>query len=307
MGKFVDLTGQRFGELLVVRRDQSKVGNRAGSSWLCQCSCGNPVLKSVFANHLKSGHTKTCGKCIQFNMINKKFSRLTPLELDKETSAKMGRLYYHCCCECGKQVSVDGYKLRSGHTRSCGCLSSELAAQRNLIDLTNQRFGQLQVISLTGEKDNNGSFLWLCKCDCGNETVVSSASLRQGKTHSCGCLQSIGEAAIQKILTINGIEFEKEKTFADLISDKKRPYRYDFYLPKYNRLVEFDGEQHYKVNEHFGGESYLKRVQDADKIKNEYALAHGISLVRIPYTERDSLTLEKLLGDNFLITGGEKE
>lgn len=54
------------------------------------------------------------------------------------------------------------------------------------IDLTGQRFGRLVVIRECGRK--NGCVAWLCRCDCGNELVVSGAKLRSGHTQSCGCL-----------------------------------------------------------------------------------------------------------------------
>ena len=58
-----------------------------------------------------------------------------------------------------------------------------------LIDPTGQRFGRLTVVQ-RAETGKRGHALWLCKCACGKETVVSSSSLRRGATNSCGCLQS---------------------------------------------------------------------------------------------------------------------
>lgn len=55
------------------------------------------------------------------------------------------------------------------------------------MDLTGQRFGKLTVICQAGLNKHNKS-LWNCKCDCGNETVTTTALLRSGKTKSCGCL-----------------------------------------------------------------------------------------------------------------------
>ena len=54
------------------------------------------------------------------------------------------------------------------------------------IDLTGQPFGRLIVIREAGRK--NGHVAWLCKCDCGNELVVSGNNLRDERTQSCGCL-----------------------------------------------------------------------------------------------------------------------
>lgn len=77
--------------------------------------------------------------------------------------------------------------------------------------------------------------------------------------------------------------------------------RFDFYLPKENRLIEFDGEQHFSANGGWNNENNLELVQRRDKVKNEYALSHNISLVRIPYWERDNITLEMLMSDKYLI------
>ena len=53
------------------------------------------------------------------------------------------------------------------------------------IDLTGQRFGRLTVIEYF---DTHKSFArWLCKCDCGNQTVVCGSNLRRGNSTSCGC------------------------------------------------------------------------------------------------------------------------
>lgn len=55
-------------------------------------------------------------------------------------------------------------------------------------DLTNQRFGKLIVIEPTDKRADNGSVVWLCRCDCGNLAEVSSKRLLTGKVKSCGCL-----------------------------------------------------------------------------------------------------------------------
>lgn len=56
-----------------------------------------------------------------------------------------------------------------------------------MIDLVGQRFGRLTVIAKT-DKRSGHNICWLCKCDCGNEVVVSSHNLKSGNTQSCGCL-----------------------------------------------------------------------------------------------------------------------
>lgn len=60
MGKFHDLTGQKFGRLTVIKRVENNKQN--GLMWLCKCECGNICV--ITSNHLKNGHTKSCG-CLQ--------------------------------------------------------------------------------------------------------------------------------------------------------------------------------------------------------------------------------------------------
>jgi hypothetical protein len=56
-----------------------------------------------------------------------------------------------------------------------------------LQDLAGERFGRWIVLRWAG-KDKHRNALWLCRCDCGKERVVTSNSLRTGHTKSCGCL-----------------------------------------------------------------------------------------------------------------------
>lgn len=75
--------------------------------------------------------------------------------------------------------------------------------------------------------------------------------------------------------------------------------RYDFVILKNNtpiRLIEFDGEQHYK---NIANWDSLELQQKRDQIKNEYALSHNIPLVRIPYWERDNITLDMIMGEQY--------
>lgn len=54
-------------------------------------------------------------------------------------------------------------------------------------DLTNQKFGKLTVVGVTGRR--HGAFLWHCNCECGNTTEAISFNLIKGDTKSCGCLR----------------------------------------------------------------------------------------------------------------------
>ena len=53
-------------------------------------------------------------------------------------------------------------------------------------DETGNRYGRLTVLERASNA-NNGQAQWLCKCDCGNECVVTGSNLRRGRQVSCGC------------------------------------------------------------------------------------------------------------------------
>lgn len=117
--------------------------------------------------------------------------------------------------------------------------------------------------------------------------------------------QSIGEHNIEKVLKQNHIRYKKEYTFKDLVSSKGNPLRYDFAIlncfSEVTRLIEFDGTQHNKPTDYFGGEKAFYKLREHDWLKNRYAKGHHIPLVRIPYSERDNITIDILLGDKYLI------
>jgi hypothetical protein len=68
--------------------------------------------------------------------------------------------------------------------------------------LFGKRFGKLTAIEIVG-KTKNGSYLWRCKCECGNEAVASSANLMNGHTKSCGCLRA---DRCREIFSTHGLE-----------------------------------------------------------------------------------------------------
>lgn len=228
-------------------------------------------------------------------MIGQKFGKLTVLE--RAGSDKQRCALWRCWCDCGNVTIVRGANLRNGHTQSCGHYCGHTNSWSVMIG---QRYGKLVVLERAGNyiyPSGQTQPRLKCKCDCGNEVIVAPQSLRNGSTSSCGCItSSIGENNIKNLLEKANIEFYKEYKFKDL-----GELRYDFYLPKYNRLIEFDGRQHYNPSSLWDDKESFEMRQHRDKIKNEYAKNHNIDLVRIPYTERDNIVLDLLLGDKYLI------
>lgn len=143
MGKLIDLTGQRFGRLVVIER----------------------MPKGKHGEHAK----------------------------------------WRCLCDCGNENVVVGTDLRSGHTQSCGCYCRDLNRSMKTKDMLGQRFGKLTVIAFAGVDENNKAE-WKCRCDCGNEVIVTGGNLRSGNTTSCGCVhkKQLSERN-SKLLTTHGM------------------------------------------------------------------------------------------------------
>ena len=192
MGKFNDLTGQKFGRLTVVSLSPERT-KRGKTQWLCRCDCGEE--KNTDTNSLKSGHTSSCGCATKELLSNaqlkdiagQKFGRLIVVSLD---GMRKNKSYWLCHCECGTQKVIGGQELRRKQTSSCGCLQRELISRRTLIDLTGQKFGRLTVVSLSPERTKGNNARWMCLCECGVQKVVGANGLKTGQTQSCGCLSA---------------------------------------------------------------------------------------------------------------------
>ena len=97
------------------------------------------------------------------------------------------------------------------------------------------------------------------------------------------CKNSKGQDKIKNILSKKNIDFESEKKFDDCYNQRKLPF--DFYLPDKNIIIEYDGEQHFRPIEIFGGKKTFEKLKINDKIKNNFCKKNNINLIRIPYYE----------------------
>lgn len=226
------------------------------------------------------------------DLTGQRFGRLVVLKRGVATDGR-GEAFWLCQCDCGSITTVSGYGLRSGRTRSCGCLVRETVSKMSTKDEIGNRYGKLKVVEYAGSSE--GVALWKCLCDCGNYCVVRGYNLRTGNTASCGCLgKSKGEYLIQEYLKSKNIEYKPQYGFKGLYGKSNYLLKFDFYLPKYNTCIEFQGLQHFKSIDFFGGEEYFIIRQENDNKKKEYCEKHNIGLLYITYEDN----IEKCL-DNF--------
>lgn len=107
------------------------------------------------------------------------------------------------------------------------------------------------------------------------------------------------EKVVYDLLHNADIDFQREKIFTDCYNGR---YRYDFYLPHHNVLIEIQGAAHYEfIPKFFSKKSDFLKAQERDRRKISYALAHGIQLYCIPYWEIKNLReVEDLFNPKFL-------
>lgn len=121
-----DLTGMRFGRLLVLNRELNR-GNK--TMWKCKCDCGNETI--VYRSGLTSGRTKSCG-CLRvektikretLDISGQKYGLLTAIKpVGKIRYGNTMCSQWECICDCGNKKITTLNHLRTGHTFSCGCL-----------------------------------------------------------------------------------------------------------------------------------------------------------------------------------------
>ena len=291
----IDLTGQKFGRLSVIERDTTI---KKGVYWKCICDCGN--TKTIYGGDLRSGATQSCGclnreiitnaNCLE-DLTGKRFGKLVVVKQTKShvTPSGQKKARWICNCDCGNTSIVSAQDLKTGHTKSCGCLPTKTIGS-GLIDLTGMRFGKLTVIKRTEDyvgKNGYRSPKWLCKCDCGNEVSVQGGNLRNGVVKHCGCdkIKSKGEEAVSRFLNENNIKHINEYYFDDLRNVSGNLLRFDFAILDDNNsviaLIEYQGKQHYMDYGEFGKYQRLY----SDKKKKDYCKLHNIPLYEIRYDE----------------------
>lgn len=131
MGKFVDITGQKFGRLAAI----SHFRKEGRIKWYCICDCGGSTITGL--QNLKSGKTQSCG-CLQRertsqanfkDLTGKRFGKLTVISIHGKAGEKNT---YLCQCDCGNKIVVLGNNLVSGATNSCGCIRRETTRKLKL-------------------------------------------------------------------------------------------------------------------------------------------------------------------------------
>lgn len=255
----------------------------------CRCLAdGCEHIWKTKPSHLLDGHG--CPKCAHRNLgkkltlSNEEF--VTRVKLHNENIELLSdyvnaftKIKYRCLV-CG----YIGYALPHNLIRdNCPRCSQH---ERYTTESFRQKISSINPdILVVGEYVNNTTKIeCLCLKD-GNHWMTEPRLLLIG--YGCPqCNETSGELSVRLWLEKHNINYIFQKTFEGCKNVRLLPF--DFYLPKYNCCIEYQGRQHYEPVDFSGkGMEYAKEqlciIQNRDNIKNEYCKNNGISLLRIPY------------------------
>ena len=178
----------------------------------------------------------------------------------------------HRCAKCGRQTVANLLKYTQDYVKEC------------IESVNGNKWLNY------GEYINSYKHNLIIQCSCGNIFTTCFVNYVKAQVNTCSICshkESKGEQRIRELLDNYNIVYEQEKRFDDC-RDKK-PLPFDFYLPDYNLICEYDGLQHFKDVPMLDHETTVAH----DNIKNEYCKSHNIDLLRIPYCDFDNI--EKIL------------
>lgn len=213
------------------------------------------------------------------NEISKKYPHITAIGkyygMSKET-------LFYCSKHDVQWLSTPDNILRGHGCKMCGFEKMSVKNKRQheeYLDKLKEKSAPVDIIE--EYKGANVKVLHRCK-KCGYEWKATPGNILYG--NMCPkCKTSRGEREISAWLDSHSIEYTVQKKFSNC-ADKK-PLPFDFYLPSYNALIEYDGEQHYRPVEYFGGIKTYEKLKYHDMIKDQFCAENNLHLLRISYNE----------------------
>lgn len=150
----------------------------------------------------------------------------------------------------------------------------------NFIDKSIMAHGDLFDYSMTAYSGHGNKVDIICK----KHGKFSQSPMSHLRGIGCPkCSSSKGEKIILNFLTSQKIEYVHQKKFKNC--KNKNNLLFDFYLPNYNICIEYNGIQHYKEVEHFGGLESLNMTVNNDNIKKDFCKNNNIKLLIISYED----------------------
>lgn len=225
---------------------------------------------------------------ISDEVIQKRCDELNLIYVGRYVKNQETWVRFKCKIHLDKGIQDIGWYHLKTCAVGCAYCTGRYKTTEDFIKEMNEINSDIEIIGEYTGSEN----LVKCRCKiCGHEWNPIGRSLRNGQ--GCpACTSSKGEIKVKHFLDNYGVKYITQKTFDDCIYKEK--LRFDFYLPDYNMLIEYDGEQHFKpVDFANKGIAWANKIfeynQIKDKIKNNYCENNNIKLVRIPYWEFNNI------------------
>lgn len=156
------------------------------------------------------------------------------------------------------------------------------------IDKSNKKHNNLYDYSLVEYENKKNKVKIICK----KHGIFEQNAGHHLRGVGCPiCKNSKGEKLIEEFLINNNIEYIRQKTFNECFYIAL--LRFDFYLPSYNICIEYNGLQHYKPIDYFGGVEKYNLNKQRFNIKKEFCAKNNIKLITIRYNENVNYKLDK--------------
>jgi very-short-patch-repair endonuclease len=192
----------------------------------------------------------------------------------------------------------------SDHLSGCGCRQCGAITRINKKRFTTQKFietavkkhGDLYDYSSSVYVNSKSKIAIICKA---HGLFYQRCNAHMSGQGCCLCKESMGEKKIKIFLDNNSIRFIRQKTFNDCKDVGK--LKFDFFLPRKNICIEFDGEQHFKFNFFSPNKKDLSDMKRRDAIKTRYCsgINRRPSIIRINYKQYNKI--EKILSEKLAI------
>jgi len=186
------------------------------------------------------------------------------------------------CSKCGREWMAKPSNLLLG--KGCSVCKTAIAREQRMKSheqFVKEMFVVNPDVDVVGRYTGAQRYIG-CRCKvCGHRWSAKATNLLSG--YGCpGCTESSGEQAIRRVLTTLNIEYEFQKRFADLKGVGGHLLSYDFFLPRYNTLIEYQGQFHDGHAYQQTREQFQKQVEH-DWRKRTYAVEHGYILIELWY------------------------
>lgn len=267
-----------------------------------KCSCGN-TFERLFSNVLKN--QVFCKECElnrkimnknkilkeKFNELNELVKKNNQILLSKLSDYTDNKSKMTIVCNCGRlfNPTSNNYKRNHSICRICAMKNSGIRRRVDIDKIKEEVIKEnYTFIDAWYIKKYGWRMLLSCENDKHRDFEVSWSNFKCGGTRCPTCNLSHGERKISKFLEENNIYYMKEYIIEGLKGSNGGIMRFDFMIEIDKRmiLIEYDGIQHYIQK---FGEKEFRRIQDNDRLKNDYCKNNNINILRIPYWEFDNV------------------